>query len=1029
MKLSLLLMVKFAIIAVALLADGSVQFSHAQEDPELVDQIRGEQVDERLKQIDENVQLSDEEKQAAKDTLQQAKSELEQISTWQASAKKFKDSAKTLDSDLKSVKQSLGDLPETHQQTPADTASLQNLELQDLEVRLSEAEAALNTKAEARNKWEAEPKRRAARLTTIQETLSAYEKELGEIQTELAGTPADETLTSQTRRMWLRARSQLLTAAIDSLKVEREYLELPQSRELIEANRTLAQREFAIAESEAKPLRIIVDQRRSADARYQLRQAEAAAEKAPPELEDLAKYVSVLANERVDLSNDLASTRQKVATETEKLDGLRTEFDRAQRRVDAVGLSQQSGQLLRQQRALLPDSRAYRRRIRERQVDLGEANFQLYEYQDQQWDLSDLQDELTAFSSNQQEAAKRLLTNQRQIIDDLANDAEKYMTELLKLDDIENDVVTTTEEYKDFIDQRVLWIRSGFTLHLRDLATAADAFQWLLAAPNWQQLADELLRDVRKNPLFIGLSVLAFSCLLYLQKPMRRTITSIGEMVIRRGFSRFLPTIRVFVLTLIISLFWPAVFAVFAWRISSTLSASDFVRCVAAGLGAVAYAWFPLEFLRQSCRHFGLAESHFDWPRPLLRTVRRQLAALLVIGLPLLFLSEVLHADTANPMRANSLGRISFILIMLLTSYILDRILRSSNGVAQQVLIHAHNRWLVRLRYVIVLLLAATPLVLAGLAAIGFLETTQTLAKSIFETGCLFVGMQMLRATVNRWVLMRRRRLAFEQAVQRRAAIAATSSAEGAPLVTEADEIDVSGVSQQTSKILGTLIVVVALFVLLSVIWVDVIPALNYLKEVPVPGLSSISVASALLAVAILAVTYVAATNVPGLLELSLLQYLPVDAGARYATTTLCRYSIAILGITLAGNALEITWASIQWLVAAMGIGLGFGLQEIFANFISGLILLFERPIRVGDIITLGDTTGTVTKIRMRATTITDWDRKEFVVPNKDLVTGRLLNWTLTDPINRIVIKVGVAYGTNTRQALDTLLEVAKTHP
>jgi potassium efflux system protein len=104
-------------------------------------------------------------------------------------------------------------------------------------------------------------------------------------------------------------------------------------------------------------------------------------------------------------------------------------------------------------------------------------------------------------------------------------------------------------------------------------------------------------------------------------------------------------------------------------------------------------------------------------------------------------------------------------------------------------------------------------------------------------------------------------------------------------------------------------------------------------------------------------------------------------------------------------------------------------LQEIFANFVSGIILLFERPIRVGDIVTLGDTTGIVNRIRMRATTIVDWDRKEYVVPNKDLVTERLLNWTLSDQTTRIVINVGVAYGSDTERACALLREVVDSHP
>ena len=112
-----------------------------------------------------------------------------------------------------------------------------------------------------------------------------------------------------------------------------------------------------------------------------------------------------------------------------------------------------------------------------------------------------------------------------------------------------------------------------------------------------------------------------------------------------------------------------------------------------------------------------------------------------------------------------------------------------------------------------------------------------------------------------------------------------------------------------------------------------------------------------------------------------------------------------------------------------MSLGLGFGLQEIFANFVSGLIILFERPVRVGDVVTIDNITGVVSRIRMRATTITDRDRKELIIPNKEFITGRVLNWTLTDPVNRVVINVGIAYGSDTQRAAEILLKVAKDHP
>jgi potassium efflux system protein len=109
-------------------------------------------------------------------------------------------------------------------------------------------------------------------------------------------------------------------------------------------------------------------------------------------------------------------------------------------------------------------------------------------------------------------------------------------------------------------------------------------------------------------------------------------------------------------------------------------------------------------------------------------------------------------------------------------------------------------------------------------------------------------------------------------------------------------------------------------------------------------------------------------------------------------------------------------------------VGIGFGLQEIVANFISGLIILFERPIRVGDVVTVGDTDGVVTKIRIRATTIRNGDRKELLVPNKEFITSRLLNWSLSDKVTRVMVTAGVAYGTDVERAHALLREAAEAH-
>jgi potassium efflux system protein len=165
------------------------------------------------------------------------------------------------------------------------------------------------------------------------------------------------------------------------------------------------------------------------------------------------------------------------------------------------------------------------------------------------------------------------------------------------------------------------------------------------------------------------------------------------------------------------------------------------------------------------------------------------------------------------------------------------------------------------------------------------------------------------------------------------------------------------------------------------------------------------------------------------MLELAVLRATSMDTGTRHAITTIFQYTAVATGFVFMLNALHLDWAKFGWIAGGLSVGIGFGLQEVVANFVCGVILLFERPIRVGDFVTVEGTTGTVTRIDMRATTITNLDRQEFVVPNKILITNTLLNWTLSATLNRILIPVGVAYGSDTEQARQIMLDVADDHP
>ena len=136
---------------------------------------------------------------------------------------------------------------------------------------------------------------------------------------------------------------------------------------------------------------------------------------------------------------------------------------------------------------------------------------------------------------------------------------------------------------------------------------------------------------------------------------------------------------------------------------------------------------------------------------------------------------------------------------------------------------------------------------------------------------------------------------------------------------------------------------------------------------------------------------------------------------------------VLFVGVAAAFSLLNIGWSKLQWMAAGLSVGLGFGLQETAANLFSGLTLLSERSVRVGDTVTVGDKTGVVTRIRVRTTNLRDSDGREIVIPNKALVTTQVTNWTLNGTKRRLQVVVGVDYDSDTALVERKLLEAAGT--
>jgi potassium-dependent mechanosensitive channel len=154
-----------------------------------------------------------------------------------------------------------------------------------------------------------------------------------------------------------------------------------------------------------------------------------------------------------------------------------------------------------------------------------------------------------------------------------------------------------------------------------------------------------------------------------------------------------------------------------------------------------------------------------------------------------------------------------------------------------------------------------------------------------------------------------------------------------------------------------------------------------------------------------------------------------LDRGVGDSINALMHYAFVVIAVVAGLGALGVQLQNFAIIAGALGIGIGFGLQNIVNNFVSGLILLFERPVRAGDTVVMDGELGTIKKIGLRSTTVVTFDQSEMIVPNADLVSEKVINWTLSNPTARLLVPVGVAYGTDVTRVLQILSEVAKTHP
>lgn len=220
----------------------------------------------------------------------------------------------------------------------------------------------------------------------------------------------------------------------------------------------------------------------------------------------------------------------------------------------------------------------------------------------------------------------------------------------------------------------------------------------------------------------------------------------------------------------------------------------------------------------------------------------------------------------------------------------------------------------------------------------------------------------------------------------------------------------------------GALLVGAAWGLPLGDLWVY---AQNILTGIRVGGVT-ISIADIGEALVLLVVTLLLFQLGKRLLRETILPQTRLDAGAQYSIATVFGYIGIVIAFVLAASAVGADFQNLLIIAGALSVGIGFGLQNIANNFISGLVLLFERPIRVGDLIEIGGTIGHVTHINVRRTEVETFQRAEVMIPNSELIASSVTNWTHSDLKARIEVNVGVAYGSDTALVQETLLKAAQ---
>lgn len=912
---------------------------------------------------------------------------------------------------------------------------------------LAELEALLSTEQAARLSLQETYARLSAQAGELQQRPAALSLEVPELANRIATLQVPEAsveLSTRVARELKLAELRELHAKSAALRVEQRNLDL--LLQGLTARKRERQVAVSLREQRIQILQGLIAERSNSELTGELTLLTASARsyaEAIPALRELSAQNLATGETLVAHARRLMQLREQAQRIELKLAEISAALENSRARIAIGGVTQSVGMILLAERRKLAGNANLRAQLNDLQreaSDLQLAQIGLSEQRDSLADLGSAvarrleREPEVAVTPEQRAQLTDLLLVRSQLLPRLAEQQQRLIDVLADSETKLRKLLDQSSELSALMDQNLLWIPSHRPVTSAWFAQLTEAWRDLLKPSRWQEALHRTSERLRQNPWW-SLALLMPVLIAFGAKRIDRELGEIAARLRQVRVDRYRYTLYALILSAARAAPMTLLLLGLGELFQAVSDGGRFTHSVGRALHAVAPYLYFFTLLLTMAKNDGVAHAHLRWSRgrrTALRALRPVLYFVLVPLLLLIALSNArdLDAETGTVLRS------VLVATNLLMAWIAWWLLQRNRLMASR---SAGTDPRPATRRTLRLGLTGAFVVLALMPLVGYVFTSDVLLKVALRSYKVLFAVALVHGLVVRWLVLGERRivLARQQQAEVENVRQSTEPSLDAPNA-NAESIDLRAINAQSRTLLRALTVV---FLVFGLLWSlsEVAPAFSLLERVVlwqskelVDGVSvarSTSLGSVVLALVTLLVGITAARNLPGLLEILLLKRFTDDASVRYAFVAVSRYLIFFLVVVLVLGFLGVRWGHLQWLAAAFSVGLGFGLQEIFGNFAAGLILLFERPFRVGDLVTIGDLSGTVRRIRTRATTIVDFDNKEIVVPNKTFITERFVNWTLTDTITRIVIKIGVTYDADPRKVNQSLLELAYAHP